>query len=63
MLPVVDASSCGSQEGRYNGDRALADRRILTAAQKKPVLREGLGGIKFPMMICLGYMIGLEWGG
>jgi len=48
------------REAEHNGDRALADRRILTAAQNKSVLRGGLKGMKFPMMMWLGYMIGSQ---
>lgn len=50
------------KEGEYNGDRALAGRRTLTAVQNKSVLRGGLKGMKFPMIMWLGYMIGLQRG-
>jgi len=49
-------------EAERNGDRALAGRRTLIAAQNKSLLR-GLEGMKFPMMMWLGYMIGLQRGG
>jgi hypothetical protein len=48
------------KEAEYHGDRALAVRRPLTAVQNKSVLRGGLEGMKFPMMMWLGYMIGLQ---
>jgi len=51
------------KEAEHNGDRALAGRRTLTAAQKKSVLRGGLEGMKFPMIMWLGYIIGLQRGG
>ena len=51
------------KEGEYNRDRALAVRRPLTIVQNKSVLRGGLEGIKFPIIIWLGYMIGLQRGG
>jgi len=50
-------------ETEHNGYRALAGRRTLTAAQNKTLLRGGLEGMKFPIMMWLGYMIGLQWGG
>ena len=51
------------EEAEHNGDRALAGRRTLIAAQNKSVLRGGLEGMKFPMIMWLGYMIGLQRGG
>jgi hypothetical protein len=51
------------KEAEHNGDRALAGRHTLTAAQNKSLLRRGLEGMKFPMMMWLGYMIGLQRGG
>jgi len=51
------------KEAERNGDRALAGRRTLTAAQNKSLLRGGLEGMKFPIMMWLGYMIGLQRGG
>ncbi len=50
-------------ETEHNEYRALAGRRTLTAAQNKSLLRGGLEGMKFPMMMWLGYMIGLQRGG
>ncbi len=38
-------------EAERNGDRALAGRRTLTAAQNKLLLQGGLKGMKFPMMM------------
>lgn len=49
-------------ETEHNGDRALAGRHTLTAAQNKLSLRGGLEGMKFPMMMWLGYIIGLQRG-
>ena len=49
------------KEAEHNGDRALAGRPTLTAAQNKSVLR-GLEGMKFPMIMWLGYIIGLQRG-
>lgn len=49
-------------ETEHNRDRALAGRHTLTAAQNKSLLRGGLEGMKFPMMMWLGYMIGLQRG-
>lgn len=71
MSLIVDVANSGCfqlwmpqavdlKEAENNGDRALAGRRTLIAAQKKSVLRGGLGGIKFPRMMWLGYMTGLE---
>ena len=51
------------KEAEHNGDRALAGRRTLTVAQNKSVLREGLEGMKFPIIMWLGYIIGLQRGG
>ena len=51
------------KEAEHSGDRALASRCTLTAAQNKSVLREGLEGMKFPMIMWLGYIIGLQRGG
>jgi hypothetical protein len=61
MLPIPDASNCEClKEAENNEDRALIGRRTLIAAQKKSVLRGGLKGIKFSMMMWLSYMIGLQ---
>jgi hypothetical protein len=49
-------------EAERDRDRALAGRRALTAAKNKSLLRGGLEGMKFPMMMWLGYMIGLATG-
>ncbi len=49
-------------ETEDNGYRAIAGRCTLTAAQNKSLLRGGLEGMKFPMMMWLGYMIGLQRG-
>ena len=46
-------------EAEHSRDRALAGRRILTAAQNKSLLRGRLEGMKFPMIVWLGYLIGL----
>ena len=51
------------KEAEHNGDRALAGRRTLTAAQNKSVLRGGLKRMKFLMMMWLGYMIGSQRAG
>ena len=50
-------------KAEHNRDRAFAGRRTLTAAQNKSLLRGGLEGMKFPMIMWLGYMIGLQRGG
>lgn len=49
-------------EAERNGDRALAGRRTLTAAQNKSLLQGGVEDMKFPMLMWLGYMIGLQRG-
>lgn len=46
-------------EAVHNRDRALAGRRIVTAAQNKSLLRGGLEDMRFPMIMWLGYLIGL----
>lgn len=51
------------KEAEHNKDRALASRRTLTAAQNKSVLRGGLEGMKYPMIMWMGYVIGLQQGG
>ena len=48
------------KETEHVGDRALASRRTLTAARNKSILRGGLEGMKFPMIMWLGYIIGLQ---
>lgn len=48
------------KEAKHNGDRALARRRTLTAAQNKSILRGGLKSINFPLMMWLGYVIGSQ---
>ena len=50
-------------ETEHNGYRALPGKRTLTVAQNKSLLRGGLEGMKFPMMMWLGYIIGLQRGG
>ena len=50
------------KDAEHNGDRALAGRRTLTASQNKSLLRGGLEGMKFPMIMWLGYMIGCATG-
>ncbi len=47
-------------EAEHDTDRALAGRRALTAAQNKSVLRGELEGMKVPMMMWLGYIIGSQ---
>lgn len=51
------------REAEHNGDRTPTGRRTLTAIQNKTVLREGLEGMKFPMMMWLGYVIGSQRAG
>ena len=50
------------KEAENNGDRALAGR-TLNAAQNKSVLRGGFEGMRFPMIMWLGYITGLQRGG
>ena len=58
MPPVVDL-----EEAKNNGDRALAGRRTLTAAQNRSVLRGESEGIKFPTIMWFNYIIGSQWEG
>jgi hypothetical protein len=47
-------------EAEHDADRVLAGQRALTAAQNKSLLRGGLEGMKFPMMMWLGYIVGSQ---
>ncbi len=47
-------------QAEHTEDRALADRRILITAQNKSLLRRELKDIKFPVIMWLNYIIGLQ---
>jgi len=47
-------------EAEHNTDRSLTGKRALTAALNMSVLRGGLEGMKFPMMMWLGYIVGSQ---
>ena len=51
-----------ANQAEHTGDHAFAGRRTLTTAQNKPLLRRGLKGIKFPVIMWLGCIIGLQRG-
>lgn len=48
------------KKAKNNANCAFAGRYPLTAAQQNSILQKGLGNIKFPMIMWLGYMTGLE---
>ena len=49
-------------EAEHYRDRVFAGRGALTAAQNKVLLRGGLEGMKLPLILWLGYLIGLQQG-
>ena len=64
-ISLINAKSASRflREAEHNGDRAPTGRRTLTAIQNETVLRQGLEGMKFLVMMWLGYMIGLQRAG